>query len=675
MSNFWNKDGLVVDVIKTSNGVKYITEDDVKSVGGHTVGEQWISFDGTIPEGGVPFFGQELNIALYTELYEWAKQNNRVISDSEWLSINERNNGNVPYYSSGNGHAGGKAHGYIIYPISEDGTYVLKIGTTGSSWPLSQGGTPEYLVDAVNNGSFGSNLQAEYEEITYNDSPAIKISISSTNYSSHYNNYSITSVEDTYHQISDFSGGHEVIEGTTFRMPKFNGYFKANGTTTIEYIQEGLPNITGKAGPWENIEGYALMSEGALGTEYDAKHTIGGGGTGKYYFATLDASKSNAIYGNSEHVTPETSTVIVGVWAFNSFQNASDLDMSDLKEALSVANTYDSMPLLSHRWDYKGMGNAGWVRADGYWLDGDLYVDAYNKLVELDSNPNAVSVLFGNYTTAQDLTAPHNFLIDTTNRKFRLPIFSHHEKYLIDSYTDTYGNKCSFFSDGSIKIEGQHNTTTTSATVYWTTSVNTDYKLTLTETCKTNKSTDTEGFTAYAAPSNYESNSFRLTTYKDTSRFIEWKLEGTPIVYEAPYSAFFYFKLGNTFINEGEMNASEISDKIDRVWDSWQDADYVVDSYTNGTEWYRLYKSGWLEQGGEIYHSVKEEFTVNLLLPYSNSNYFATKTTGVNGIYTDSASLQYVTIFDYTTTSFKTKNTTATGLNNFRWYACGQSNQ
>ena len=61
--------------------------DDLESQsgGGHSIGEQWISFDGTIPEGGVPFLGQILNVELYQELYNWAKQNNKIITETEWL--------------------------------------------------------------------------------------------------------------------------------------------------------------------------------------------------------------------------------------------------------------------------------------------------------------------------------------------------------------------------------------------------------------------------------------------------------------------------------------------------------------------------------------------------------------------------------------------------------------
>ena len=48
--------------------------------------------------------------------------------------------------------------------------------------------------------------------------------------------------------------------------------------------------------------------------------------------------------------------------------------------------------------------------------------------------------------------------------------------------------------------------------------------------------------------------------------------------------------------------------------------DYVVESYNDGTNWYRVYKSGWLEQGGTT-DSVTGEATVNLLKPFEDSNY------------------------------------------------------
>ncbi|MBQ2175867.1 MAG: hypothetical protein II453_12665 [Alphaproteobacteria bacterium] len=45
---------------------------------------------------------------------------------------------------------------------------------------------------------------------------------------------------------------------------------------------------------------------------------------------------------------------------------------------------------------------------------------------------------------------------------------------------------------------------------------------------------------------------------------------------------------------------------------------YVVETYVNGTEWYRVYSDGWVEQGG----AMGKNSTVTLLKPMANANYY-----------------------------------------------------
>ena len=55
--------------------------------------------------------------------------------------------------------------------------------------------------------------------------------------------------------------------------------------------------------------------------------------------------------------------------------------------------------------------------------------------------------------------------------------------------------------------------------------------------------------------------------------------------------------------------------------------DYVVKSYTYGTNWYRIYKSGWLEQGGLVANTSGPTGTVQTLIkPYTDANYTLTAT-------------------------------------------------
>ena len=45
----------------------------------------------------------------------------------------------------------------------------------------------------------------------------------------------------------------------------------------------------------------------------------------------------------------------------------------------------------------------------------------------------------------------------------------------------------------------------------------------------------------------------------------------------------------------------------------------VVETYKNGTSWYRVYSDGWCEQGG--YVSFVSGMTINLLKSFANTNY------------------------------------------------------
>ena len=48
---------------------------------------------------------------------------------------------------------------------------------------------------------------------------------------------------------------------------------------------------------------------------------------------------------------------------------------------------------------------------------------------------------------------------------------------------------------------------------------------------------------------------------------------------------------------------------------------HVVETYSNGTDWYRVYSDKWCEQAGLAACTVATTTTVNLLLPYKDTQY------------------------------------------------------
>ena len=215
----------------------------------HTVGEEWVSYIGEIPVGGVPYCGQMVTRATYSALWSYAQSKGLVKTEAEWQQIATANNGNVPFYSSGDG-------------------------------------------------------------------------------------------------------------SSTFRMPKMVGYIKGASSQSVagDYVAEGLPNITGELRTRAMTNGYNIIS--ASGASNDAFEWIEkGGGTWSAAIdytssqnlntdvVRFDASRSNAIYGNSSHVTPETSTVMFGVYAFGAIIETGALDATTLATGLAqVESNY--LPLL-----------------------------------------------------------------------------------------------------------------------------------------------------------------------------------------------------------------------------------------------------------------------------------------------------------------------------------------
>lgn len=69
----------------------------------HAIGETWISFDSSIPAGGVPFCGQLVSRAAWTDLFAWATAQGKVKTETEWQAHAAANGGNCPFYSDGDG--------------------------------------------------------------------------------------------------------------------------------------------------------------------------------------------------------------------------------------------------------------------------------------------------------------------------------------------------------------------------------------------------------------------------------------------------------------------------------------------------------------------------------------------------------------------------------------------
>ena len=98
----------------------------------------------------------------------------------------------------------------------------------------------------------------------------------------------------------------------------------------------------------------------------------------------------------------------------------------------------------------------------------------------------------------------------------------------------------------------------------------------------------------------------------------------------------------------------------------------VVESYQNGSNWYRIWSDGWIEQGGVSTHAFDENYTVNLLKTMSNTNYTVLVTVSpLSSPYTAQVGVNRLTAFNLSTSSFDLRGDTSTTMQRHSWYVCG----
>lgn len=125
---------------------------------------------------------------------------------------------------------------------------------------------------------------------------------------------------------------------STFRTPLLSAYIKgADSTTSLgSYLSAGLPNITGEGSAFTTF----VYPSGSI--YIDNRHTEPHYRMGETYGVnswSFDASRSSAIYGNSDTVTPET---MQGIWVIKAIGIIIDNNNTDISNVLNGITEFES---------------------------------------------------------------------------------------------------------------------------------------------------------------------------------------------------------------------------------------------------------------------------------------------------------------------------------------------
>ena len=401
--------------------------------------------------------------------------------------------------------------------------------------------------------------------------------------------------------------GKFVIDDTlgTIRLPKYPDWsIREVGQAAV--VGNGISlGLTDGASNYGLYQGNGPL--GVASTAYGINLPSSGSNSGnpsydKRLGVTTDPTKSGII---ADLVSTNTEDKLQGKWFI---QVATGTEESvDVTKEIELNNPFS---LLDYKWSEYELNNASWLLSNGAFHSGVTYVAVYELLLKLHNGTetkDGVSVKLS--TESYEDT---DFVLNTSNTTFRLPI-----KVKLASGNAIVGDGINLgLTDGTNNIVMRPTDTYQNTALFHTG----EFGLQVGTT---------------TASGNTTSGKTLGVTTDPTKSGIETSSSGLKL----------YFYVGETIQDANVIVASGVLTAI-------ANADYVVESYNDGTNWYRLYKSGWCEQGGELTSVAADTSTsVNLLKPYANTNY-SVLITATGGKRSTTQFTNGQTVYSRTTTGF-----------------------
>lgn len=280
------------------------------------------------------------------------------------------------------------------------------------------------------------------------------------------------------------------------------------------------------------------------------------------------------------------------------------------------------MPLFYHTFADHLFSDTSWLRADTFsWQDGAVYVSAYNHLVaDIDGITAETETIAGTTITFKRATDGHKivddtqvsnveaiftatgvawyYVLDTANTRFKLP----RSQWNLVGLRDSVGN---YVAESLPNITGTG--------LYWENAIDTASQLTgpfyvdtTRQDCKGSQATDNDNYSV--AMDLNRGNS----TYQNNA----------PVQQRAT-QMYLYFYVGNTVQGQTTIDVGQITEALNNKAETDlsnvpASKGFLVESYVNGTSWYRVYSDGWCEQGGTVSGGYVQ---VQLFKTYANANY------------------------------------------------------
>ena len=350
---------------------------------------------------------------------------------------------------------------------------------------------------------------------------------------------------------------------------------------------------------------------------------------------------------------------------------------------ISQNTKYNAHSLFDFKWSDHVINDMNWLEADTWsWHSGDTYTNAYNHLVQDIQGITSETETIGGYTVTfyratdghkivladsasaanvnriyRNLRVAWYYILDTTNRQFKLPRTQYGFKGIRESY-----KAGDYINESLPNIKGEFGTGRIYTTVDFTTGI---VKPFIKASIVSNTAANT-GSGSSASITGFDA-SLSNSTYQDDAP-----------VQERATQMYLYFYVGEysqTAIEQtAGLNAELFNGKADvDLSNIPASKGILIESYVNDTSWYRVYSDGWCEQGGRISIASMQygASSVSLLKPFNGTDY--TITIGGRNL-TNNGNPCFAVGNSVTDNSFNIWMERSTGSNHANqsyWLACG----
>ena len=248
--------------------------------------------------------------------------------------------------------------------------------------------------------------------------------------------------------------GDEIVSVRLPRVVNVQGLFDLQNLGMT--VSAGLPNITGNIG--STFRGLTGVANGAfrLNNDNAADYGVGEGTLMTSKTASLNASRSSSIYGNSNTVQPEA----IQYPYFIQIATGSETKNNIIND-IELNNPYS---LFDSKYSDHELNNLSWLKSEGQWNAKAVYPTAYDKLLKVYNGTETVEGLSVKLST--ETYTDYDFVLNTADETFRLPLLDGSEdlvsdKFISQSFTATNnGYIIPITKNGQISIRIYGNTAT-----------------------------------------------------------------------------------------------------------------------------------------------------------------------------------------------------------------------